>query len=89
LDWAGDKGKGRINIDGICRIGYTYSDGASRKHRLDMWSRVEPSREIEVGILDWAIDKGKGRMNIDNIVELETHIQMGFFGNSAWTYGAE
>jgi hypothetical protein len=54
-----------------------------------MWSRVEPSREIEVGILDWAIDKGKGRMNIDNIVELETHIQMGLFGNSAWTYGAE
>jgi hypothetical protein len=54
-----------------------------------MWSRVELSREIEAGILDWAVDKGNGIMKIDDIVELETHIQMGLLGSSAWTYGAE
>jgi hypothetical protein len=43
---------------------------------------------VKVGILDWAGDKGKGRMDIDGIVELETHIQMGLLGSSAWTCGA-
>jgi hypothetical protein len=33
-------------------------------------------------------DKGKGRMDIAGIVELETHIQMGPLGSSAWTCGA-